>query len=93
MEKKIIADCLSITAEDNPANDYPDEELSSADEFDDPTAIYSRYRHGASDDEEFDVNEYDEEERHGFGRYQYGYGRGRRHGHSDNEDGDSDDDY
>jgi hypothetical protein len=48
------------TAEDNPANDYPDEELSSADENDDPTAVYHRYRHAGSDDEEFDVNYYDE---------------------------------
>ncbi|KAL1986314.1 hypothetical protein VTN96DRAFT_9553 [Rasamsonia emersonii] len=84
---------VDSNAEDNPANDYPDEELSSADEFDDPTAIYSRYRHGASDDEEYDLNEYDsEEERHGFGRYQYGYGRGRRRGHSDDDDDDEDGD-
>ncbi|XHG08176.1 hypothetical protein AWENTII_011289 [Aspergillus wentii] len=42
-------------AENNPANDYPDEELSWSDEDDDPSAIYSKYRrHGASDDEEFD---------------------------------------
>lgn len=45
-----------FSAEDNPANDYPEEELSEADEDDDPTAIYRRYRHG-SDDEEFDINE------------------------------------
>lgn len=49
------------TAEDNPANDYPDEELSSDDENDDPTAIYHRYRHAGSDEEEFDVNYYDED--------------------------------
>ncbi|RMJ22926.1 hypothetical protein PHISP_06211 [Aspergillus sp. HF37] len=43
-------------AENNPANDYPDEELSWDDEDDDPTAIYSRYRdRAASDDEEFDI--------------------------------------
>ena len=41
-------------AENNPANDYPDEELSWDDEEDDPTAIYSKYRdRAASDDEEF----------------------------------------
>ncbi|KAJ5101536.1 hypothetical protein NUU61_003758 [Penicillium alfredii] len=45
-------------AENNPANDYPDEELSSSDEDDDPSAIYSRYRHrGASDDEEYDLDD------------------------------------
>lgn len=48
------------TAEDNPANDYPDDELSSADEYDDKTSIYHRYRTAKSDDEEFDINEFDE---------------------------------
>ncbi|KKK20365.1 hypothetical protein AOCH_006775 [Aspergillus ochraceoroseus] len=41
-------------AENNPANDYPDEDLSWDDEEDDPAAIYRKYRHGRSDDEEFD---------------------------------------
>ncbi|KAL4998147.1 hypothetical protein BDV10DRAFT_77054 [Aspergillus recurvatus] len=40
-------------AENNPANDYPDEELSWDDEEDDAAAIYRKYRHG-SDDEEYD---------------------------------------
>lgn len=49
-------------AENNPANDYPEEELSSGDEDDDPAAIYSRNRHGAaSDEEDFDVDEYGSE--------------------------------
>ncbi|KAL4974492.1 hypothetical protein BDW66DRAFT_152783 [Aspergillus desertorum] len=39
-------------AENNPANDYPDEELSWDDEEDDAAAIYRKYRRG-SDDEEF----------------------------------------
>ena len=51
---------LLPTAEDNPANDYPDDELSSADEYDDNPSIYRRYRTANSDDEEFDVNEFDE---------------------------------
>lgn len=45
-----------MAAEDNPANDYPDEDLSWDDEDDDPTAIYSKYReHAVSDDEEFGI--------------------------------------
>ncbi|KAL5048497.1 hypothetical protein BDW71DRAFT_22949 [Aspergillus fruticulosus] len=40
-------------AENNPANDYPDEELSWDDEEDDAAALYRKYRHG-SDDKEFD---------------------------------------
>lgn len=51
---------IGQTAEDNPANDYPDDELSSADEYDDNPSIYRRYRTANSDDEEFDVNEFDE---------------------------------
>ena len=44
------------TAENNPAYDYPDEEMSWDDEDDDPTAIYSKYRdRAASDDEEFGI--------------------------------------
>ncbi|GKZ35792.1 hypothetical protein AbraIFM66950_006587 [Aspergillus brasiliensis] len=57
-------------AENNPANDYPDEELSWDDEEDDPTAIYSKYRtYARSDDEEFDFDDSASEERHrsGFG--------------------------
>lgn len=79
-----------MTAEDNPANDYPDEELSSADEYDDPTAIYSRYRHrGASDDEEFDVDEYDSEgEAYRPGAFSSRFNRGFD---SDDDDDDSDD--
>jgi hypothetical protein len=53
-----------ITAEDNPANDYPDEDLSSADEGDDPAAIYRKYRDGASDTEEY--GGYDEDDGDGF---------------------------
>ncbi|OKL61140.1 hypothetical protein UA08_03593 [Talaromyces atroroseus] len=54
-------DDVDSNAEDNPANDYPDEELSSADEYDDKPSIYRRYRSTASDDEEYDINEFDEE--------------------------------
>lgn len=51
---------ISFPAEDNPANDYPDEDLSSDDEEDDPTAIYSKYRrHAMSDDDEFDFDDSD----------------------------------
>ncbi|KAI7972532.1 hypothetical protein EIK77_008995 [Talaromyces pinophilus] len=53
-------DDVDSNAEDNPANDYPDDELSSADEYDDNPSIYRRYRTANSDDEEFDVNEFDE---------------------------------
>jgi len=79
-----------LAAEDNPANDYPEEELSSADEYDDPTAIYSRYRRHASDDEEFDVEEFDSEgETYGPGRFRSRFHRGFD---SDEDDGDDDDD-
>ncbi|KAL4938091.1 hypothetical protein BDV06DRAFT_62393 [Aspergillus oleicola] len=44
-------------AENNPANDYPDEELSWDDEEDDEAAAYRKYRHDRSDDEEFDWDE------------------------------------
>jgi len=45
---------LMMLAEDNPTNDYPEEEVESDDEHD-----YNpyRYRRGASDDEEFDIDE------------------------------------
>ncbi|KAF3386710.1 hypothetical protein F1880_001466 [Penicillium rolfsii] len=73
-------------AENNPANEYPDEELSSSDEEDDPTAIYRKYRHRAtSDDEEFDIDDSGSE---GGARYGSGYGFARRYG----GDGDSDED-
>ncbi|KAL4927383.1 Iwr1 domain-containing protein [Aspergillus undulatus] len=41
-------------AENNPAFDYPDEELSWDDEEDDAPAAYRKYRHDHSDDEDFD---------------------------------------
>ncbi|OJD19404.1 hypothetical protein AJ78_00674 [Emergomyces pasteurianus Ep9510] len=41
-------------AEDNPANEYPDEDLEFDDEYDDTNAAYRNYRRNASDDEEFD---------------------------------------
>ncbi|KAF3483022.1 uncharacterized protein GIQ15_02346 [Arthroderma uncinatum] len=50
-------------AEDNPATEYPDEDLDFDDEYDDNNAIYRRFRVNASDDEEYDAVEYD----------QYGY--------------------
>ncbi|RHZ56526.1 Iwr1 domain-containing protein [Aspergillus thermomutatus] len=63
-------------AENNPANDYPDEELSWDDEEDDPTAIYHKYRtHGASDDEEFDSADSASEGRRA-GRVGFGFGFG-----------------
>ena len=42
---------LTLLAEDNPRNDYPEDEVSSEDE-----CGYSayKYRNGASDDEEYD---------------------------------------
>ncbi|KAI9368274.1 hypothetical protein BJX61DRAFT_232040 [Aspergillus egyptiacus] len=43
-------------AENNPANDYPDEELSWDDEEEDAVAAYRKYRHGRSDDEEYDLD-------------------------------------
>ncbi|KAH8696085.1 hypothetical protein BGW36DRAFT_397721 [Talaromyces proteolyticus] len=67
---------VDSNAEDNPANDYPDEDLSSADEQNDPSAIYRRYRYGGSDDEEFDVNRYDEDEQASDEEHDYGYGTG-----------------
>ncbi|KAL1955313.1 hypothetical protein VTO42DRAFT_8845 [Malbranchea cinnamomea] len=67
-------------AEDNPANEYPDEDLSFDDEFDDVNAAYRKFRRYASDDEEFDVNDYDE----------YGYPMYR--GDYSDEDHDDDDD-
>lgn len=37
------------TAENNPANDYPDEEISS--DEDDPTSMFGTYRRNSSDDD------------------------------------------
>ncbi|OOF90810.1 hypothetical protein ASPCADRAFT_211762 [Aspergillus carbonarius ITEM 5010] len=67
-------------AENNPANDYPDEELSWDDEEDDPTAVYNKYRTQArSDDEEFDFDDSASE-----GRQRGGFGF-RSHVESDEE--------
>ncbi|PGH14638.1 hypothetical protein AJ79_02973 [Helicocarpus griseus UAMH5409] len=62
-------------AEDNPANEYPDEDLEFDDEYDDTNAVYRHYRHNASDDEEFDPD-YDN----------YGYGGGGYNGLDSDED-------
>ncbi|KAH1398000.1 hypothetical protein KXX16_008046 [Aspergillus fumigatus] len=63
-------------AENNPANDYPDEDLSWDDEEDDPAAIYHKYRtHDASDDEEFDSADSANEGRRA-GRVGVGFGFG-----------------
>lgn len=76
-------------AENNPANDYPDEELSSSDEDDDPSAIYTKYRrHGMSDDEEFDIDDSGSESGARFGSgfgSAFGY-RQRYGGHVDSDD-------
>ncbi|KAL4901906.1 hypothetical protein BDW74DRAFT_187111 [Aspergillus multicolor] len=66
-------------AENNPANDYPDEELSWDDEEDDAAAIYRKYRHG-SDDEEFDLDSGSE-----GGADRYGNPYGRSHLESDED--------
>ena len=58
---------LPASAEDNPANEYPDEDLDFDDEFDDTNAAYHRYRQNASDDEEFDMD--DDENEYGYGAY------------------------
>ncbi|CEJ61743.1 hypothetical protein PMG11_10265 [Penicillium brasilianum] len=74
-------------AENNPANEYPDEELSDSDEEDDPTAIYRKYRHRAtSDDEEFDIDDSGSE---GGARYGSGYGFSQRYGGDRDSDEDS----
>lgn len=66
-------------AENNPANEYPDEDLSWDDEDDDPMAIYHKYRHHAvSDDEEFDLNDSASERA-------FGYAGRRSHVESDDE--------
>jgi len=43
---------LTLLAEDNPRNDYPEDEVSSEDEY--GHSAY-KYRSGASDDEEYDL--------------------------------------
>jgi hypothetical protein len=43
---------LTSPAEDNPRNDYPEDEVSSEDEY--GHGVY-KYRNGASDDEEYDL--------------------------------------
>jgi hypothetical protein len=45
---------LTYIAEDNPRNDYPEDEVSSEDEH--GHSAY-KYRHGASDDEEYDLED------------------------------------
>ncbi|QKX59170.1 uncharacterized protein TRUGW13939_06302 [Talaromyces rugulosus] len=77
---------VDSNAEDNPANDYPDEDLSSADENDDPTAVYRRYRHAGSDDEEFDVNYYDENDDDDNDNDSEGEIRNRRYDNDEDED-------
>ncbi|KAJ5489524.1 hypothetical protein N7539_004414 [Penicillium diatomitis] len=77
-------------AENNPANEYPDEELTSSDEDDDPTAIYrkSHYRAG-SDDEEYDIDDSDSD---GGARFGSGSKYGFSHRYAYAGDGDSDED-
>jgi hypothetical protein len=58
------------SAEDNPANDYPEQELSDADEEDDPTAVYRRYRHHGSDDEDIDDGDENDYGLHGYVRHE-----------------------
>ena len=45
---------LTLPAEDNPRNDYPEDEVSSEDEY--GHGAY-KYRNGASDDEEYDLED------------------------------------
>ena len=74
-------------AENNPANEYPDEELSDSDEEDDPTAIYRKYRvHAVSDDEEFDFDDSDS----GGSGFGSSFRYGRHHGRQGDLDTDSD---
>ncbi|KAJ5160747.1 uncharacterized protein N7482_007751 [Penicillium canariense] len=70
-------------AEDNPANDYPDEEASSSDEDDDPS---NRRQRGAYDDWDSDMDGYGSE----YGdRYRSGYGYSHRYGGNRDSDEDS----
>lgn len=74
------ANGIALIAENNPANDYPDEELSWDDEEDDAAAIYRKYRHG-SDDEEFDWDGSGSE----GGADGFGHRYGRSHVESDED--------
>ncbi|PYI28368.1 hypothetical protein BP00DRAFT_418104 [Aspergillus indologenus CBS 114.80] len=79
-EERWDSEDADSNAENNPANDYPDEELSWDDEDEDATAIYSKYRiHARSDDEEFD---FDDSGSEGPRRCDYGF---RSHVESDEE--------
>ncbi|RAK73972.1 uncharacterized protein BO72DRAFT_217996 [Aspergillus fijiensis CBS 313.89] len=79
-EERWDSEDADSNAENNPANDYPDEELSWDDEDEDVTAIYSKYRiHARSDDEEFD---FDDSGSEGRRRFDYGF---RSHVESDEE--------
>lgn len=69
---------MPAIAEDNPANEYPDEDLDFDDGENNMTAIYQRFRSNASDDEEYDLDEYDE----------YGYCAYNRNGDFDDYDTD-----
>ncbi|KAL3467434.1 hypothetical protein BJX64DRAFT_248658 [Aspergillus heterothallicus] len=69
-------------AENNPANDYPDEDLSWDDEEDDAAAIYRKYRHDRSDDEEYDWDMSDDQG--GAGSFGNRYG-GLSHVESDDD--------
>jgi hypothetical protein len=71
-----------LIAENNPANDYPDEDLSWDDEEDDAAAIYRKYRHDRSDDEEFDWENSGSE---GAGVDRFGNTYGRSHVESDED--------
>lgn len=78
-----VTNILKTTAEDNPANEYPDEELSSSDEYGDSSAAYRKYRNRAnSDDEGYDIDDYDSE-----GELVARFGQRFHHGlDSENED-------
>ncbi|RAH75799.1 hypothetical protein BO86DRAFT_384369 [Aspergillus japonicus CBS 114.51] len=79
-EERWDSEDADSNAENNPANDYPDEELSWDDEDEDATAIYTKYRiHARSDDEEFD---FDDSGSEGPRRFDYGF---RSHVESDEE--------
>ena len=66
-EKEWDSEDEDSNAEDHPSNDYPDEELESDDEDDDPTAIYRKYRYRAASDDEQDVDDYEDEGEYGYG--------------------------
>jgi len=58
-DKEFDTDDEDENAEDYYANDYPEDEMSSDDEFD-RNLYQSKYRHG-EDDEEYDLDDYEEE--------------------------------